>query len=184
MVPHKRSGISIDRCRILSSLAVYGALLLRWKSASPGVPSRLQVSQLALTRTSPRLSRRPLFAAPLHLSVSVSCHRASAMYLRPPPPQSYTPSTVRQALFELLFARRAKAAASRQSGYGGCGTCGSVVVATTQGTGQARVELDGEHRGDGSTCAFWCAVAMGALVQGEPPERVSLTATSVVGPFV
>lgn len=43
-----------------------------------------------------------------------------------------------------------------------------------------------------STCALWCTVAMGALVQGQPPERVRrcshvlcfcLSVCSAVGPL-
>lgn len=35
---------------------------------------------------------------------------------------------------------------------------------------------------DASTCALWCAIAIGALVKGSPPESVSIIL--VVGEYI
>ena len=80
-------------------------------------------------------------------------------------------SDIRGAMVKIMLAPASRRQAAFGIGGGGAGQPSAVAIGNAFGGGK-------ELPMDPSTCMFWCAVALGALVKGSPVESVRVRVSS------
>lgn len=87
-------------------------------------------------------------------------------------------STIRESLVTIMLAQTAQQVHDFESSVGGSGQPVADHRLGLAGNGESAalgsVGFVGQQPPNApSTCVFWCAVALGGLVQGQPPSSVS-----------